>query len=586
MPLDSGVVKRTAAEHGDAAAEGIKERLSKLERDLGEDRLRELRTLSKKIRDLDPQDCAHTYSIVLAWTRRVLGLKTSLQEQQRLSRAMRVDSRIQDDSKGESAQDRYRFAVDRLKVDVRFFCQTLQEFMDLPPDFSQQNRTWEDCMNDMEVDLKSISGSAAAENAAMSVDVLVSLLNYRDKAVHLMLCGLLFQKAVLDWDLKNERAYADGPMVSMAEQVVDLWSKHETLPNKYRVVDLPTASDVGPFTCSGKHKNKSSLPCSAGCHCFVTVLREMRSLDKSLRQMAFDTQVRASGETDTVGVLRDEYEKWFTKEAKLNEDMRKAKEVGKVENKVQKVQELADKDRRLKQQVNRVHKLEGDLQGLKHEMLSMRREKADLAERNLRIAKESVPILEQFKRVLGRSREAAEGLSADVELLSAMFQLQTKENKKILEEISEVEAEFKKVTSLLLGEQLKNKHKEQRLQKTETLYLRTMAARKSIHDSYLEQEAELRAAERRIQERDVDRQDLLQVLEGRDSEIVQLTEDLRRSRQRMAELQGQVGMCLQEYSERTGRPGADALAIFRGQWPPPAGVLDEETVQGRAGVKA
>ncbi|CAK0892532.1 unnamed protein product, partial [Prorocentrum cordatum] len=159
-----------------------------------------------------------------------------------------------------------------------------------------------------------------------------------------------------------------------------------------------------------------------------------------------------------------------------------------------------------------------------------------------------------------------------------MFQLQTQENKKILEEIREVESEVKKVTSQLVGEQLKNKHKEQRLQKTETLYLRTMAARKSIHDSYLEQEGEIRAAERRIQEHEADRQELLQVLEGRDSEIVQLTEDLRRSRQRMGELQSQAPLGAgprEEYSECTGRSGVDALAVFRSQWPPPAGVLDE-----------
>ncbi|CAK0892533.1 unnamed protein product, partial [Prorocentrum cordatum] len=96
--------------------------------------------------------------------------------------------------------------------------------------------------------------------------------------------------------------------------------------------------------------------------------------------------------------------------------------------------------------------------------------------------------------------------------------------------------------------------KEQRLQKTETLYLRTMAARKSIHDSYLEQEGEIRAAERRIQEHEADRQELLQVLEGRDSEIVQLTEDLRRSRQRMGELQSQ------------GKAARGVLGVHRQVW--------------------
>merc|ERR1719352_2133175 len=105
-----------------------------------------------------------------------------------------------------------------------------------------------------------------------------------------------------------------------------------------------------------------------------------------------------------------------------------------------------------------------------------------------------------------------------------MFQLQTKENEKIQQETAEVSAELKKVHKQLQIEKTKNKQKEQQLQKTETLYLRTMAARKAIHDSYLEQQAQIQGAEKQIRQYGVGRQELLKVLEGRDSEILQLTE--------------------------------------------------------------
>eukprot|EP00971_Amphidinium_carterae_P019156 376960-Amphidinium_carterae.1 len=37
-------------------------------------------------------------------------------------------------------------------------------------------------------------------------------------------------QAVLDWDLKSQRQYADGPMVQMVEHVVNIFSKTQTVP--------------------------------------------------------------------------------------------------------------------------------------------------------------------------------------------------------------------------------------------------------------------------------------------------------------------------------------------------------------------
>ena len=47
------------------------------------------------------------------------------------------------------------------------------------------------------------------------------------------------RQAVLDWDLKSERAYADGPTVAMSELAVNIFSKTESLPHKFRPAALP-----------------------------------------------------------------------------------------------------------------------------------------------------------------------------------------------------------------------------------------------------------------------------------------------------------------------------------------------------------
>merc|ERR1712066_1184182 len=118
------------------------------------------------------------------------------------------------------------------------------------------------------------------------------MLNYRDKAMSLLLSGMLFQKAVLDWDVKNERGYADGPMVEMAEKVVNIYSRTESLPEKYRTSDLPTASEPGPFMYDPKRDPEQQLyrvtPLQGR---LLTALREMQSLQQGLRQMKFGERV-------------------------------------------------------------------------------------------------------------------------------------------------------------------------------------------------------------------------------------------------------------------------------------------------------
>merc|ERR1712060_816924 len=81
-----------------------------------------------------------------------------------------------------------------------------------------------------------------------------------------------------------------------------------------------------------------------------------------------------------------------------------------------------------------------------------------------------------------------------------------------------------------------------------------MAARKSIHETHLEQKAKILHVENNMRQKEADWQEMLKVVEGRDSEIKQLNDDLDRARQRIDELQMQKAMCMEEYRKITGRP--------------------------------
>merc|ERR1712066_532165 len=112
-------------------------------------------------------------------------------------------------------------------------------------------------------------------------------------------------------------------------------------------------------------------------------------------------------------------------------------------------------------------------------------------------------------KLLGKSREAVEVLTADAELLSKMFREQVTDNRVNIERHEEMSKELSRTHKQLKNERLKNQFKEDELQKKETLYLRTMAARKSIHESYLEQKTKITEMEDKMRSREEDWQEML-----------------------------------------------------------------------------
>merc|ERR1712048_1551701 len=148
-------------------------------------------------------------------------------------------------------------------------------------------------------------------------------------------------------------------------------------------------------------------------------------------------------------------------------------------------------------------------------------------------------------------------------MLSNMFRLQVQEKKKIIHEKSDISKELVRVDKQLEGAKLKNAAEEAELQKKETLYLRTMAARRSIQECVVEQKERIRAVEEKMRQREANIQEMLKVREGRDSEIRQLNEDMRRAKQRIHELKKQRDMCCEEFEKVARRPGSSLLSGYR-----------------------
>lgn len=552
MPVDPAALRRIV-DHNERITEAV-------------------RAMSGQLEKLDPCKFAITSAAATAWAQNVTEVQVSLEGQQELSSAMRESARIQEEQTGDAFRDRYRFVVDRLKGDIRAFFHAMKDVVDLPQDFQRQ-KTWNDCIYDMEVDMKSLGAMSVGEHGLASVDPIVALLNFRDRVIDVTLSGILFRKAVLDWDLKSERAFADGPMVEMAERVVNIYSKTESLPAKLRLTEAPRAMEAGPFTFNSKQKSQTRPPLTALQCRLITVLHEMQSLDQGLRHMKFAEKVhisdrnKSSGKDSAAEELRKEFVKWSEHNEKLTQQLnnsRKTKGAAGVELQVEQLlTKLSEKDQTIKTQITRVHKLEGDWQSLKYELINLRREKAELQDKNNRMAKENMPHLEKMKHLLSKSQEAVDRLQADTAVLSETFWKQVQENKKIDQERDKISTEVTVLHKQLKSERGKKKAKEDDLEKKETLYLRTMAARKSIHESCQEQQGHIKGIEERMQQRDREMEEMHQVMEGQDAEMAQLQEELRRARRRIEELEQQKSACLKHYEAMTGQPGSRLLDNFK-----------------------
>jgi len=544
-----------------------------------------IRTMNEKVKSLDPRNYEDTSSNVKEWTKNVHNLKVNLEKQQEQSKAMRENARIDEEQHGESFRDKFSFLVDRLRDDIRFFYHSLQEFVDLPQDFSRVSvKSWDHYVHDMEMDVK--KALTSADNMAGGFDSIVMLMNFRDSIMAHLLNGLLFQKAVLDWDLKMSQSYADKPMVEMAELVVELYSKTQSVSAKL-TGEMPQLADVGPFTYDKTRFDKSeegqTMELSPLQSRLITCLRGMQSLDRGLRNMKFGQSVnipdkhRRDGKMVAADQMRDEVTKWFRKCQTLEQELQanKAQRHAPLEQQVENLTNAGrEKDTANKQLRTQINKLDGELQSLRNELQTTKRERAELSEKNARMQKENVPMLNQIDKLLGKSKESVDVLTADAELLSNMFREQMKDNRVNVEKHEEISKELAKIHKALKNERLKNQFKEDELQKKETLYVRTMAARKSIHEAYLEQKSQITEVEDKMKKREEDWQEMLKVVQGRDSEIKHLKEDLLRAHQRIDELEQQKKMCMTEFKRITGKPVNMLLEQFKAEPTSPPSALD------------
>merc|ERR1719262_1537808 len=179
------------------------------------------------------------------------------------------------------------------------------------------------------------------------------------------------------------------------------------------------------------------------------------------------------------------------------------------------------------------------------------------------MASANIPKLDRLETLISSSTEAVEVLTADAELLSAMFRTQVAENSKSLEERDGIAKELRSLTRALKNEKQKNRFNQEELKKKETLILRAMAARQSMHDDYKNEKGRIAEANAKMDQNEAEKDEIKKEIKSRDLEIKRLKQEMMRFRNRTDELEQQKAYMFKKFKELTGQQAGVLLDQFK-----------------------
>jgi len=215
----------------------------------------------------------------------------------------------------------------------------------------------------------------------------------------------------------------------------------------------------------------------------------------------------------------------------------------------------------------RVLKIRGDVDQMKLEFHSVRREKMDLSEKNNKMVNEHIPELDRIDTEIDVAREEVDRLNADAEMLSAMFRLHVEENQRCRGSRDGTVKQLNDVRKELKRQRESDKFKEAELVKKETLYKRTVEAREAILIDYSDQKEEIKEVELRMQEQQERWDQQKRRLVDCDEIVQQLHKELLESHEEIDALEREKGFCMRTYRTLTGDNYNMLLEQFKAERP-------------------
>ncbi|CAJ1331692.1 unnamed protein product [Effrenium voratum] len=354
-------------------------------------------------------------------------------------------------------------------------------------------------------------------------------------------------------------------------QVKALAAKTDKLPELYALPSLPKATDPGPYTYDkSKHavgndvvSEPSTLPDR-----FRTLFADtrMHSMEKHLRRMKFGKSIKWRDTHVQSEDLRKEITELFDKFSKLDHELQtsKAQRHTPWDQRLEQLNaKIGEKELVHNHLLHQKHKLESELTSLRAEQNNVQKELQDLKERNQKVTNENLPRLEKIKVLLKETWSEVDRLTADAAMLSSMFRQQVEEYESAVKERDAVSSELSKVQKSLKRHKDEIMFKEDELQKKDTLYQRTVDARKDILESYQRQKDAIKDVEERQGEQNEVWYQLSSEAKQRDRVIRELREQINVANQKVDLLEQQKKLYMEEFKKKVGKPCGMLLEQFK-----------------------
>lgn len=338
-------------------------------------------------------------------------------------------------------------------------------------------------------------------------------------------------------------------------------TKMDKLPELYVLPHFPKVTDCGPYTYDkSQHamgndvvSEPSTLPGR-----FRTLFIEMHSMEKHLRRMKFGASVKWKPNSQVRSEdLRKEITVLFDKFSKLDHELQtsKAQRHTPWDQRIEQLNtKIQEKELTHSQLLHSKHKLESELTFLRADQNNVQKELQELKERNQKVTNENLPRLEKIKVLLKETWSEVDSLTADAAMLSAMFRQQVVEYESAVTARDAVFSELSKVQNELREKNTKTVYKEKELQKKETLYQRTVDARRDILESYQRQKTAIKEVEERHEIQNEVWLNLQAEAEQRDDYIKDLRSQINAANKKIDLLEQQKKLYMQEFRKKVGKP--------------------------------
>lgn len=263
-------------------------------------------------------------------------------------------------------------------------------------------------------------------------------------------------------------------------------------------------------------------------------------MEKHLRRMKFGASVKWKPNSHVRSEdLRKEITVLFDKFSKLDHELQtsKAQRHTPWDQRIEQLNtKIQEKELTHSQLLHSKHKLESELTFLRADHNNVQKELQELKERNQKVTNENLPRLEKIKVLLKETWSEVVEYESAVTVRDAVF------------------SELSKVQNELREKNTKTVYKEKELQKKETLYQRTVDARRDMLESYQRQKTAIKEVGERHEIQNEVWLDLQAEAEQRDDYIKDLRSQINAANKKIDLLEQQKKLYMQEFRKKVGKP--------------------------------